>query len=257
MGQIKKNTNELIRMRKRKKLIKKTIFWIVTSLIIIVILGLKLSYFNISEILVENNRLVATQDIENLSEINLGSNIFLLSKTDIRDKILANPYISDVKVHRKLPSMVVLEIAERTPQYYIYNDKEYVILDVSGYVLEITSTITDKKLVQLSGLDPALAEPGSLISEDSRRLQQIEVFSDLIKRNISDTKITAIDLESGSEIKVYFNNIEVKTGNIEEMQEKLNKAINIINQQGLKNSKGYIDVSFDEAPVISIEEQEE
>ncbi|WP_163194803.1 cell division protein FtsQ/DivIB [Clostridium thermarum] len=257
MGQIKKNTNELIRMRKRKKLIKKIIFWTITTLIITVILGLKLPYFNVSEIVIENNILVATEDIENLSEINIGSNIFLLSKADTRENILSNPYISDVKVKRKLPSVVLLEITERTPQYYISKGNEYVILDVSGYVLEITGAITDKSLVQLSGLDAALAQPSMLISEDSRRLQQIEVFSDLIKRNISDTKITAIDLQSSSEIKVYFNNIEVKAGSIDGMQEKLNKAINIISQQELQNLKGYIDVSYDEAPVISIEDQEE
>jgi cell division protein FtsQ len=253
MGDIKKNTNELIRIRKKRKLVRRTIFFIVITIISVVILCLKLPYFNISEIVVENNKLVKSEEIEKLSEISLGSNIFNLSKDKVSSKILSNPYVSEVRVKRQLPSIAVLEVKERIPQYYISRGKQYVILDTAGYVLQTADSIADQNLVQLSGVDASKAFPGNPISTESRKLQQIEVFSDLMGRSLSDTRISAIDLEGNSEIKVYFNNIMVKAGSIEGMQDKLNKAINIIDQQNLKNLKGYIDVSFDGAPVISVE----
>lgn len=62
-------------------------------------------------------------EIENLSSINLGTNIFYLNKTEVKNQLLTNPYISDVKIHRKLPSIVVLDVVERKPQYYIFRGK--------------------------------------------------------------------------------------------------------------------------------------
>ena len=74
-----------------------------------------------------------------------------------------------------------------------------------------------------------------------KNLSNFRVFSDLIHRNKSDAVITSIDLENDADIKVFFRKIMVKVGSLNDMENKLNKAINIITQKNLGELKGYID----------------
>ena len=253
MRDIKKRTNELIKIRKKKKAIRRSIFFTLITVVAIVILCLKHPYFNIGTIQIVDNSLVSSEEIEKLSDIKTDSNIFLLEKNEVKEKILQNPYISEVVVKRKLPSTVSIGITERTPKYYSINGKEYVLTDATGYILEVVESIKGLELIQLSGIDAAVV-PGSKIVSDEKKINQIKVFSDLIDRNLSEVSISVIELQSNSDIKVYFNNIMVKVGSIDAMENKLNKAINIITQQNIKNANGYIDVSFNGDPVISIKE---
>ncbi|NLZ47331.1 MAG: FtsQ-type POTRA domain-containing protein [Clostridiales bacterium] len=258
MGDTRKKTNELIRRRKRKKLIKKIIIFSILAIIALTVFLLKHPYFNIIRVEVTNNKLLDKGEIESLSNVNLGSNIFYLNKNEIRKQLLSNPYISNVKIHRKLPSTVELEIIERKPQYYIFREEDYIIVDTEGVALESVLSLDAARkdsnvLVELTGLDISEIKIGEKVSNDNKKIEQLQVFSDLIQRNISDTVITAINLESDADIKVYFKDIMVKVGNINNMESKLNDAINIITQKNLADLKGYIDISFDGDPVMSIE----
>jgi cell division protein FtsQ len=253
MRDVKKSTNELIRIRKKKRAIRRNIFFTVVTTVVIVIFCLKHPYFNISAIEVYNNSLVATEEIVKLSDINIESNIFSLNKKEVKEKIVSNSYISEVTINRKLPATVILTVTERRPRYYIARGKEYILTDESGYALEIVQSVKGLDLVQLSGVDAEAAGIGSKVSTDGKKLNQIKVFSALMERNISEIDITSIGLEISSDIKVYFKGIMVKVGSIDDMESKLNRAINIITQQNIENSKGYIDVSFNGDPVISIE----
>lgn len=253
MGKTKKSTNELIKIRNKKRRIKRNVFFTVMSVVILIVLCLKLSYFNISSIQVMNNTLVTKDEIIELSNIHLGSNIFSLKKDAVRNNLLSNSYIQEVKITRKLPSIINIEVSEREPQYYIVKGKEYVIIDKNGIVLDIVGSLKGFKLVQISGITEEESSTGGLVSKEAKKIKQIETFTDLIDRGLSDIKITALDLSSNTDIKVYFNNIMVKVGGIEDMQDKLNRTINIITQQNIKDSKGYIDISFKGDPVMYIE----
>lgn len=259
MGESKKRTNELIRRRKKKKLIKKIIIFLILAIIALAAFCLKHPYFNITAIEVTNSKLVDKEEVQGLSNINLGTNIFNLNKNTVRQQILTNPYISDVKIHRNLPSTVLLDIVERRPQYYISTEQEYIIVDTEGVALESVLSIdasraNSESLVEITGLDISQIVIGEKVGSNDKKIEQLHVFSDLIQRNQSEAIITCINLESDADIKVNFKDIMVKVGSINDMEGKLNKAINIITQQNLVNLKGYIDLSFDGDPVMSIEE---
>lgn len=259
MGDTKKKTNELIRRRKKKRFIKKTIIFLILAITALTVFLLKHPYFNIIGVEVTNNKLVNNEEIENLSNINLGSNIFYLNTKEVRKQLLTNPFIYDVKIHRKLPSRVVLDVVERKPQYYMYKGQEYIIIDTEGVALESVLSIDaaradSKTLVEITGLDTSQIKIGEKVGNNNKKNEQLQVFSDLIQRNKSEALISCIDLESDADIKVYFKEIMVKVGSLNDMESKLNKAINVITQRNLGDSKGYIDISFDGVPVMSIEE---
>ncbi|MDP4088073.1 MAG: FtsQ-type POTRA domain-containing protein [Bacillota bacterium] len=253
MGDEKRNANELIRMRKKKRRRRKISLLAALFIIVSVILCLKLSYFNIARVEVLDNKIVAKEDIIKLSGINPGKNIFYLNKKDIKNKVLSNSYISEVSIKRQLPSTVVLDIKERIPRFHMAEDKDYILLDAEGYVLDRITAVDQSSTVQVLGLKTDNISFGKRITDDQKKLREFEVFDDMISRDKTKEKITSLDISDNMDIKVCFNNITVKVGNIDDMQNKLNKAINIISQQNLTDASGYIDVSYNGVPVISVQ----
>ena len=65
--------------------------------------------------------------------------------------------------------------------------------------------------------------------------------------------MTSIDLTNTKDLKIHYGDIYVILGTVYGLEDKLNKAINILQSDGVKSSKGYIDVSFNGIPVVSIQ----
>ena len=120
-------------------------------------------------------------------------------------------------------------------------------------MLQQRDDIKDMKLIKLDGLDYRKAEVGkSIEDEDGRKIDAVKALGDIIVNNkILD--ITSIDVTSSIDIKIYCGNILIKLGSADDIDKKLNKALNILERKEIKGAKGYIDVSFDGNPVFFIE----
>lgn len=254
MGQVTKKTdNELILQRRRKKKIKKAIllFMLMTSLL--VTLCLKLSYFNIKTVEISGNKKVTKNEVISLSNVNLGNNIFYINLQEIQNNILSNPYIASAKIERRLPSQIQITITEREAVFYIDKDGKYYIVDKNGVLLQKRSDIKGMKLVKLDGIDYDKAEIGKVSKDkDKRKVDAVKVLGNLIEDN-RITDITSMDVSNSVDIKLYSGDILIKFGGIDNIDKKLNKALNILRRSELKGVKGYIDVSFNGNPVFYIE----
>jgi cell division protein FtsQ len=249
-----KYSNELISMRKRKAILKRSIVLLILLSVVSITLSLKLPYFNIKEILVVNNRVIASEEIVKLSEILKGNNIFYINVKKIKTNFISNPYIYDVGISRKLPHTIQLEVKERNAAFYLVKDNKYLILDSNGTILEIRDSVKGLDLVRIYGITFNAVELGKVIeAEDSRKIKVLTNFAELIRRNSSDIKISSIDISDLLNINVLMGNMNGKLGNYENIETKLNKVFNIMNRSEVKNSKGYIDVSFEGNPVVHIE----
>ena len=99
---ISKTKKQSISKKKKKRL--KILKW--TSLFVLIIGGITLfllsDIFNIKEIKVLNNSKISTQDIKNLSGLQVNQNMFKFLEISVGEKIKQNPYIQDVRIRRKL-----------------------------------------------------------------------------------------------------------------------------------------------------------
>lgn len=247
-------TNELVNMRKKKRMIRRTILFLSFLITILITLCLKLSYFNVESIIVENNRNISGDLVSTLSGIESGNNIFYINVKKVRTNILSNPYILNVVLKRKLPGTVILRVEERDAFYYFMKNKDFIILDSKGRVLEIRNSIDGMKLVKVDGLNPAEFLLGEVVApDDMRKISVLKQIGELSQHNSSGFNFTALELGSMVNMSLYLSEIRVKLGNGENLEEKLNKALNIMVNNNLKNAKGYIDVSFEGNPVLYIE----
>jgi cell division protein FtsQ len=81
--------------------------------------------FAIREIIIEGNQYLEDIDVRRAARLQIGSNIFEVSSEDARNYLMQNPWISDARVVRKLPSRVRIEVAERKPMALVALDQLY------------------------------------------------------------------------------------------------------------------------------------
>ncbi len=108
----------------------------------------------VSQVMVDNNRLVQTKDILALAAIPPDSKLFDLDLYAIEQRLLKNPFIRSVGVHRDLPNRIRLSITERVPVAAILADgMKYV--DDEGFVLPPIRSQHIFDLPVLTGTIPA------------------------------------------------------------------------------------------------------
>lgn len=250
--------NELIRKRRKKRNIRRSIILIMLLIAVAVTLCLKLTYFNVSAVKVANNSILSTEEIINNAKVNLGSNIFYMNLKEIETNVLSNPYIEGAAVKRVFPSTIEITVKEREAVFYGKKDNSYFIIDRNGVVLEERNNIDNMKLTNLLGFDFSKSKLGSVVfGADDRKVEIIGLITELISLNSSDIKIDSVDLSNLGSLNLHCENIVVKLGNSNNLKQKINKAINIIKDNNLISQSGYVDVGFEGDPVYHIEKQED
>ena len=108
--QEKKNRNlkKQSRLNRKQKRTRKLIKMGILLLIIIggIVFSLVSPLFNITDIIVNNNIQISTENIISLSQLQKGQNIFKFNKNKVIEDIKTNPYIEDVKIVRKIPNKI-------------------------------------------------------------------------------------------------------------------------------------------------------
>lgn len=203
-----KKKKEEIGLQKNYKLIK---FLICLSAIVLLLLFFRFSpTFNITTIVIENNNTVGTEEIESLSGVTKGMNLFSISKKRIAKKVEENSYIASAEVSRALPNTLKIKVNERTERYVVqYIEGKFAVLDGQGFILAVDET--SRGLVSLAGLESNFEElVAKKENEGNVRLDEKDLKKLDMVANIVDTAqnyevysfITAIDVADMSDIKI-------------------------------------------------------
>lgn len=241
--------NELIRKRKKKRNRKRILWLFVFITGIFILFSLKTNYFYVNKVIVEGNKYVVANEVVKQSGITENTNILYMNVRTIKDGILSNSYISTVKIKRKLPNTIVIEIEERSPRYIINNNDKIYILDSNLFILEVRED-NPLGLPEIIGLDTEGKNLGEKATDSPRMSYFIENYTRLMDSLSEPIPISKIDLRDTLNIKLEINKLIIKLGDEEDLEDKLNKVINILKEESnYINLEGYIDVSFDGNPV--------
>ncbi|MBR4260355.1 MAG: FtsQ-type POTRA domain-containing protein [Clostridia bacterium] len=202
-----------IKMQKRK-IIKKlsAILLLIVLLIGGFIYFLLSPAFNVKSIEVLNNNHISAQEITAISSIKVNENMFKYSKKEVKGKMVANPYIEDVKIKRNIfTRKVIIDVKERVASLMLEYGNSYVYIDNQGYILEISQAKLKSPI--LKGYVTPLEDikPGKRLNKDD--LERLEVVLNIIKnandKGIADL-ITNISIKDKKEY-VMFLESEDKT----------------------------------------------
>ena len=237
--------------RKRKKRIKKIKLFLKIILFLGLITGtiifaLTSPIFNTKEIKILNNSQVPTDTIISLSGLKIDENIFKFYGGNIINKVKENPYIENVKVHRKLPNTVEINIEERIAQYSLEYMGKYAYINTQGYILEISEDSKGYPIIQ--GITTAEGDinPGNrLNNEDLSRLEDVIKIMSSAKENGLEGKVTSIDIGNDNEYSIYLEaeRKKVYLGDNTNLSNKMLYVVAIVEQE--KEKEGYIFVNGD------------
>ena len=181
--------------------------------------------FNITEIRVENSNKISENTYISLSEIQIGENIFRISKSKIIEQIKQESYVENVEVKREYPGTVVITVTERTPAYMIEkNGGMYAYIYKNGYNLETTTQALDIPILKGTITDIENLETGARISdEDLSKFNDLIRIMDGIKNNNIQEKLLSVDISDDKNYILEFKNSNKKVilGDTSELSTKM------------------------------------
>lgn len=209
----KLSTKRIIEQEKKKQQkIKRAriIFAGMLGLIALVIIMLS-PIFNVREIIVENNDKVSDNTIISVSGIKLYKNMFLFNKHFAIQRIeKAESYIESVKITRKIPNKIIIDVKERVPVVQIkLSDNSYAYIDNQGYILEFSNEKIE--VPEIDGertdlIDLKTKEGLQRLNEsDLNELGLVLKVMSIMKDNGIDSYIVSFDIEDKKDLKVQLN----------------------------------------------------
>lgn len=195
--------------RKRKKRNKKIKFILKTLLLLGIIIGgitfaMISPIFNVKDIQVTNNSQVSSETIISLSELKNEENIFRFSSIKVENQIKENAYIENVKIHRRIPNTIQIDVEERVHSYSIDFLGKYAYINNQGYILEIAEDSKKKPIIQgIVTPEEQVTVGNRLNNEDLEKLEDVIKIMDATKEYNLDTKVTSIDISDKNEYSLY------------------------------------------------------
>ncbi len=168
--------------------------------------------FNISHIEVTGNSIVSDKEIIKISGIKQTENVFRMNSGKAEKAISENGYIETVRVVKKFPARVVIEVTESNEIAYVAFSGNYVGISDKGKVTSVTksSKLKPKKMV-ISGFGVKSAQVSQPI--EGKKQEKTEILQELLealhnnklasfvkKADISDADNILLVLTNGTEV---------------------------------------------------------
>ncbi len=210
--------------------------------------------FKIDQIEVQGNGRLTAQQVEALSDIELGVNTFSLELDLIGRKIEENSWVEKADVRRIFPRQVVIDIKERRPVAIINLGYLY-YLDDQGEIFKVLGASDSLDYPIITGFSYDRAQGHD--AEYAMRLRQIvKLLDDLNSRELftlgqvseihheADSGFSLFTLDGGVRVKLGFLEHKKKLDRLERIYTQLKSKLRILD---------YIDLNVDEKVIVRIE----
>jgi len=206
-------------------------------LVAILILGLVASlsttmFFNVTNIVVVNETSATEEQIVSLSGIKYKENLIRLDSKKAEKRITAGiAYAENVKIEKKFPSTVQINVEKAKPVANISQSYGYLLVSGSNRVLEELKDGPLPDLLVITGYNPAQGTIGMYLqSEDEKRDNVLKTLTAAVEE-CNNRNIKSIDMTDQSRIVVQFgDNVEFHMGSSVDAVYKLRLAAKTIEQ---------------------------
>lgn len=204
--------------------IKRKLLLISLLLIILMIILLFAPFMQIRHINCTGNSKVTSEEIISASNIKTGDNIIRTGKGKAIDSIENIPYVKSAEIIKKYPSTINIKITECQVYSYIEKNKEFIYLDETGKVLEISDKKPEDKVPVLENLKITENNVNDVIGfENSGHIFIYKALIQTLENSTFAGMVTAIDISDVNKIKFTVNeNFTVVLGDIYNLNYKIN-----------------------------------
>ncbi|MBI5682545.1 MAG: FtsQ-type POTRA domain-containing protein [Deltaproteobacteria bacterium] len=192
----------------------------------------------IKEIDIQGVKRISRDEILELAGIRIGDNILAASIDDMAVNIRKHPWINTLKIKRRMPDKLVVEIKERVPAAFINMDELYLI-DESGSVFKRASLEDD---LDLPVINAGISKDGV---EDNEKVSSLIIDAVLLIKLLDDREIFGTDdiseikvdpvygltlytMDSGVRVEMGFDNFQKKLERLDRVLKELNGTIKYV-----------------------------
>ena len=196
--------------------------------------------FNLAKIIVKNEYMLTKGEIIALSQVQRGMNVLELNRKEIREKIIASPYIAEVEIEVVLPATLILKVKEEKPLAFILKKGKLKFVGERGQLIGVINPQKSYNLPVLNG--------SKIIKEQIDFLNQAKKLSPFVAHQISEIR----EGKQGIVISLVQNSAEIIIGR-ERFAEKIVILENFLQEESENicfSKIDYIDLRFEKQVVL-------
>jgi cell division protein FtsQ len=229
------------RSRRRERL--QRVKWLklvgaIVALIMVVIALLASPIFAIRSVTVEGSVYTSTKVLAEVTKTLKGASVFTVDTGKARELLLADSWVSDVRITTRFPGKALVEIAERVPiVWYVGDDQKARIVDARGRVIAVLAGWPTKYL-RVAGVGPSL-EAGAVADDVYRAAAQLVLALPEELRPL----VKSLEVSAGGELAMTLKGgTIVRFGPPNDLQDKLVAVVVLLRRQN-PSTLAVIDVS--------------
>lgn len=200
--------------------------------------------FQVTDIEVSGNSAFPTEKIVQLSGVQLGQNMFAVTKSQVEKGLAQEPMVAVEKIERKWPSVIVIHVRERSVLAAVQYDGQYLLIAEDGMVLEMSAQA--QGAFPVVGLGVTGAQKGAALTGPST--YQMRVLKEVAQRAtgsaVSD-KLTSLDMTDPTMMYLTTSiGAKIRLGNDDDLEQKfawIDSILPRLEQEGKRY--GTLDVS--------------
>lgn len=197
-----KKQEQRMKRNKKVKLVLKTIL-LIALIVGAIVFFLTSPVFNISNIKIVGNEKISIEEIEGLSQIEIGQNTYKIVKSKVIENIKQNPYIKTVAIKRSLPNTIIITVTERHAKYQLEYGSAYIYMDSQGYLLEVSENKLELPIITGLETEDINLQPGKRLEQsDLQKLDVVLKITEAAQINEISSLVTKIDISDKSDYKM-------------------------------------------------------
>lgn len=243
--------------RRRRNIILCTV--LAFALVVVVVLLCLNVFFKVSSIQTAGDEIYNTEQVTEASGITVGAKLFLFSEKDAAAAIEKTlPYVEKAEIKRSLSGTVTITVTAAKAVAAIDNGDAFILLNLSGKVLEDGVMTVNDDIVILEAGEVASAVPGEiLVLADTAALADYTAVMQVFTEQ-EIVGVTQLDIRDRANIKAqYKDRILLKLGAANTVADKADfiKATLERNEKSTPEFRGSIDFSIEKKAYQNAEGQ--
>ncbi|WP_258359336.1 cell division protein FtsQ/DivIB [Moorella sulfitireducens] len=207
------------------------------------------SFFSLENIEITGNGNIPVSELENLMGVARGVNLWQVDTAVIANRLATHPRVAGVRVSRRWPRTLAVQIVERTPAAILVQDGGFLLVDGNGVVIERIERIGNLQLPLISGLgDLEKTGPGRKLDHPGLQAA-LAVVRQMPSEDLSHLKEIIATFPDNLQL-IWTGNITVKFGDGQRVADKLARLHEALRGLAGGEAVEYIDVSFEGLPVV-------
>lgn len=219
------------RRHKRRERLRKVKWFklaLAISIAVASVLGVLASpLFAIRKVVFEGNVYTSPKTIEDVTKLLDGASVFTADTRAAREKVLEDPWVSEVRITTDFPGSALVEVAERVPVvWYVGEDQKARMIDARGFIIAVLEGWPTKYL-QVTGTGASL-DAGSFADDVYRAAAQLVLaLPDEIRG-----RVKSLELAGGGELSMILKEgTIVRFGPPTDLQNKLVAVVVLFRRQ--------------------------